>query len=183
MSQTPRILRTRTLARTRVFEIEAVDLEFANGAAVQYERLRGAPQGAVLIVPIRNDDTVLLIREYAAGMERYELGLPKGSIEPGEDILVAANREIQEEVGYAARALTHLTTLTLAPGYSNQRSHVVLARDLYAATAEGDEPEPLQVVPVPLADIASFIMQNHISEARSIAALFMVQHYLQAESR
>jgi ADP-ribose diphosphatase len=116
-------------------------------------------------------------------MERYELGLPKGSIESGEDILAAANREIQEEVGYAARTLTHLTTLTLAPGYSSQHSHLVVARDLYPAPAPGDEPEPLQVVPLPVAQITDFIMQQRISEARSIAALFMVQQLLRAEKQ
>jgi ADP-ribose diphosphatase len=178
MSHPPRIVQTRILARTRLFEIEQVDLQFANGTAVQYERLRGSAGGAVLIVPVLNDDTILLIREYAVGVERYELGPPKGRVEVDEDILSAANREMQEEVGYAARSLVHLTTLTLAPGCSNQQTHVVLARDLYVSPAVGDEPEPLQVIPVRIVDLPQLLTHHELTEARSIAALLLAQQYL-----
>ena len=178
MSHPPRILQTRILARTRLFEIEQVDLQFANGTAVQYERLRGSPRGAVLIVPVLNENTILLIREYAAGVDRYELGLPKGRIEVGEDILDAANREMQEEVGYAAHSLVHLTTLTLAPGYSNQQTHIVIARNLYESSTAGDEPEPLQVIPVRIVDLPATLAHHELTEARSIAALLLAQQHL-----
>ncbi|MDX1813056.1 MAG: NUDIX domain-containing protein, partial [Gammaproteobacteria bacterium] len=96
---TPKILKQSTIAKTRIFEIEQMDLQFSNGVEVQYERLRSNPNGAVLVVPLLDDDTVLLIREYAAGVQRYELALPKGRVENNEDPLDAANREIMEEVG------------------------------------------------------------------------------------
>src|SRR3569833_3916072 len=107
MPQKPRILSAETIARTRLFHVEEVGLEFANGTVVRYERLRSSPFGAVLVVPMLDDDTVLLLREYAAGVHRYELALPKGLIETGEDILEDASREMQEAVGYAARRLEH----------------------------------------------------------------------------
>jgi ADP-ribose diphosphatase len=77
----PRILSSRTVARSRLFHVEELELEFSNGVNTRYERLVGSGRGAVLIVPVMHDDTVLLIREYAAGTDRYELGLPKGRIE------------------------------------------------------------------------------------------------------
>ena len=102
MTSKPQILHVKEVARSRMFRIEQVDLRFANGVETQYERLVGATVGAVLIVPMQDADTVLLAREYAVGVDRYELGLPKGRVERGEDILETANRELMEEMGFAA---------------------------------------------------------------------------------
>ena len=178
MRKMPEILATATVARTRLFHVESVDLRFANGVEVQYERLRSSSGGAVLIVPMLDDDTVLLIREYSAGVHRYELGLPKGRIEAGEDLLLAANRELMEEVGYGARSLEHLTAFSLSPSYMNHQTQIVLARDLFVQTAEGDEPEQIEVVPWKLSQLAILLRRDDCTEARSIAALFMVRELL-----
>jgi len=171
----PQLLRSETLARTRLFHIEQLELRFANGVEVTYERLRGSDKGAVLVVPMLDRDTVLLIREYAAGVGRYELALPKGRLEAGEDILAGANREIMEEIGYGARSLEHLTSLTVAPGYLSHQTHIVLAEDLYPHKIEGDEPEEIEVVPWQLSRLDALLAQQECTEARSIAALFMVR--------
>jgi ADP-ribose diphosphatase len=178
MREKPTILNRQTIAKTRIFHVEQLELRFANGVETQYERLVGSPQGSVLIVPMLDDNTVLLIREYAAGIDRYELALPKGRIEHGEELLSAANREIMEEVGYASNQLHHLTSVTMAPGYSCSYTHVVLARDLYPCTAEGDEPEPIDVVPWKLDELPQLVQRDDCTEARSIAALYMTREYL-----
>ena len=135
-------------------------------------------RGAVLIVPMLDVDTVLLIREYAAGVQRYELALPKGRIEPGEDLIKAANREIMEEIGQAAHTLRHITSLTVAPGYLSHTTHVILAQDLYPCKALGDEPEEIEVVPWKLSQLNELLQCDDCTEARSIAALFMVKELL-----
>src|SRR3546814_13123151 len=66
------------------YRLERLDLEFGNGERRRYERLHGRGHGAVAVVPMLDDDTVLLVREYAAGVHRYELGLVKGRIAAGE---------------------------------------------------------------------------------------------------
>jgi len=176
----PRILSSRTVARSRLFHVEELELQFSNGVSTRYERLVGSGRGAVLIVPVMHDGTVLLIREYAAGTDRYELALPKGRIETGEDLLLAANREIMEEIGYGARTLTHLTSLTVAPGYLSHTTHVVLAQDLHEQRLEGDEPEEIEVVPWPLSDIEQLLSRDDFTEARSIAALYLTRERLKA---
>ena len=178
MRTTPKILATATLAKTRIFHIEQVDLCFSNGVETSYERLKSSSTGAVLIVPMLDDDTVLLIREYAVGMERYELALPKGKVEDGEDILQAANREIMEEVGYGANSLSHVTSLSLAPGYLGHNTHIILARELYPKRLPGDEPEEIEVVPWRLSQLSELLAQNDFTEARSVAALFMTREIL-----
>src|SRR5690606_27675424 len=81
------------------YRMERLDLEFSNGERRQFERLRGRGHGAVAVVPMLDEDTVLLVREYAAGLHRYELGLVKGRVDAGETPLQAADRELKEEAG------------------------------------------------------------------------------------
>lgn len=179
MHPKPKILSRNTLACSRLFQIEALDIEFSNGQKRRFERLkRGEAGGAVLIVPLLDLETVLLIREYAAGLDRYELGLPKGKIDPGENLFEATNRELKEEVGYGAQQLHHLSTLSIAPAYLEHMIDVVIAEQLYPEKLEGDEPEELEVVPWKLNKIDALLATGECSEARSIAALFMTQQYL-----
>ncbi len=178
MAQKPEIISTKTVARTRLFHVERLDLRFSNGREVQFERLRSSSAGAVLVVPMLDRQTVLMIREYAAGVERYELALPKGRMEAGESPQEAANREIMEEVGFGARRIRHIKSLTLAPGYFSHVTHVLLAEDLYPQRREGDEPEAIEVVPWQLDDLTDLITRHECTEARSIAALFLVRDLL-----
>jgi ADP-ribose diphosphatase len=180
MPKKPTLLGKKLLCKTRLFRIESLDLKFSNGEERNYERLaRGQNStGAVIIVPMLNDHTVLLIREYSAGVDRYELGLPKGKIDLGESILDAANRELMEEVGYGARNLNHMTSLSIAPSYLEHMTDVVLARDLYEQKLPGDEPEPLEVVPWSMQELPALFASNECTEARSIAALFLTRDLL-----
>ena len=181
MPAKPRVTGRRLLVETRIFRVEELDLEFSNGEQRRYERLLGSEGGAVLVVPLPDPATILLIREYAAGMDRYELAFPKGRVEPGEDPLAAAAREMREETGYAAGRLQHLQTVTLAPGYLRHTTHIVLARDLYRDPLPGDEPEPIEVVPWPLDRIDELLGRDDFTEARSIAALYRVRDLLRDE--
>lgn len=80
----PQIKHREIVARSRLFKVERLDLTFSNGAERQFERMAGSGRGAVMIVPMLDDNTMVLIREYAAGTHTYELGFPKGLIDPGD---------------------------------------------------------------------------------------------------
>jgi len=174
----PIIHRRETAAKTRIFHVQEMDIEFENGTQVTYERVKSSENGAVLIVPMKDADTVLLIREYAAGVERYELALPKGKVENDEDLLLAANREIKEEIGHGANRLSHINSFTIAPGYISHTTHIILAQDLYPERAEGDEPEELEVIPWSISELDKLFSHEECTEARSIAALYMVRDLL-----
>ena len=163
------------------YRMERLDLEFSNGERRKYERLHGRGHGAVAVVPMLDAETVLLVREYAAGMHRYELGLVKGRIDAGETALQAANRELMEEAGYGARDLLVLRSITLAPVYMSHATDLVLARDLYPQRLPGDEPEELELVPWKLDDIGELILREEFSEGRSIAALFIAREWLRQQ--
>ena len=178
MPNKPTILNIETIATTRVFNIEKMDIQFSNGERREYERLKPAGNGAVLVVPMLDDDTVLMIYEYSGGTDRYELALTKGKIDQGETIIEAANRELSEEIGYAAKKLSFVKTITLAPGYQSNITHIVLAQDLYEASAQGDEPEPLEVVAHKLSELETLVYHSDLTEARTIAALYMAREII-----
>ena len=179
MSKNPIILNKTTIATTRIFHIESLDIQFSNGEIRNYERLaRKTNGGSVLIVPMLDNETVLLIKEYSAGVHRYEIGLPKGKVDPDETFLDAANRELKEEIGFGARKLYHLSTFSLAPSYLEHTTEIIIAQDLYLDKLTGDEPEELEVIPWKINKINELVANEICTEARSIAALFMTLEYL-----
>lgn len=174
----PEILGTQIVAQSRLFKIESVELRFSNGVERTYERMKGGGYGAVMMVPIDDNGDLILIREYAVGTENYELGFPKGAIDQGEPAEVAANRELMEEIGFAARNMVFLKELNLAPSYFSARMQIYIAKGLYPESREGDEPEPLDIVRWPLSRAYELIENNEIIESRAICALLLTLKHL-----
>ena len=180
MRQKPTVLAREIVASSRLFRVEELQLRFSNGVERTYERLvgKGSGYGAVMIVALADAENALLVEEYCGGTDSYELSLPKGLIEPGEDVLAAADRELKEEAGFGARQLEHLTELSLSPGYMSQKIQVVLATDLYEERLEGDEPEPMRLEQVSLHELSSLVQHPQFSEGRALAALYLARDLL-----
>jgi len=177
-NQLPSITNRKQVAKSALFAIEQIDLTFSNGEQRQYERMMGSGRGAVMIVPMIDDETLLLVREYCAGTHSYLLGFPKGLVDEGELPEQAANRELQEEIGYGSEQLQQVTELMMAPAFFDAKMTIYIAKQLYRAKLEGDEPEPLQVVSWPIKDYKELLQQKDFTEARSIAALMLVRDLL-----
>lgn len=174
----PEILAQRAVAQSKLFTIEALDLRFSNGEQRTYERMKPSGRHAVMMVPITAQGDLLLVREYAAGTERYELGFPKGLIDAGESAEQAAVRELKEEIGMGADRLIPLKEVVLAPSYFSSRMTLFIAQDLYSDLLIGDEPEPLEVIRWPLAQAEELLTHLDFSEARSITALLLALRHL-----
>ncbi|MCL7931259.1 ADP compounds hydrolase NudE [Halomonas llamarensis] len=179
--QKPQILARESVAKSRLFHVESLDLRFSNDEERTFERLTGVDRGAVMIVAMPDPEHVLLIREYAAGFEDYVLTLPKGLVDPGEDFVTAANRELMEECGFGAHRIEPLVELSLAPNYMRHRMQVLIATDLYPKRLPGDEPEPLIVETHALEELPMLMMREDFHEARAIAALYIARDKLRAE--
>jgi len=178
MTAFPKKLSQKILAKTRIFTIEETVMQFSNGNTQTFETIAGKSRNAVMIVPMLDDETILLVREYAAAEGAYFLGFPKGAMDQNEDPLGAANRELKEEVGYGAHQLSLLTNWSLSPAYFAARMYIVLAKSLYPEKLEGDEPEPLEVVSWKLSDAEELLSHPEFHESRSVAALLLLMRRL-----
>ena len=158
--------------------VEELDLEFSNGERRVFHRVLARGADAVCVVPLIDDNTVMLVREYAAGVHRYELGLVAGLANPGESAVDAANREMMEEIGYGARKLKVLRALSLSPRFMQHEIQVVVAADLFESKLPGDEPEPLECVPMAWSALEAHMLNDDFSDGRSLAALFIVRAWL-----
>ncbi len=177
MPKKPIVQRVEILAQTRLFRVEGVELQFSNGARCQFERLNKPGGGAVMVLPLL-DDALVLINEYAVGTEQYELGFVKGVIDPGETPKQAANRELQEEIGYAARSIHMIRKMTMTPHYSTAVWYMLLAQDLIADPRQGDEPEPLRQTHWPLDNLGALLEHEQISDVRTLHAVYWLRDYL-----
>lgn len=178
MSEKPAVLHRSIVSRSRLFTVEAVDFRFSNGVERTYERLLPGGSGAVMIVAMLDDEHVALIREFGGGIEEYTLTLPKGAVDLGETLVEAANRELQEEIGYGAEKITFLKHMSLSPSYMKSGIDIFLAQNLYPSKLAGDEPEPLELIKWPLADLHELVMREDCTEGRAIAALYLARDYL-----
>lgn len=167
----PELKAVRTVATTRFFRIEEVDLRFATGEERTYERLPGVGTPAVIVVAVNEVGELMLIREYCAGFHDMQLTLVKGAAVADESLEDAANRELREEIGMGARRMRFVKNLTVAPGHMGFTINVMLATDLYPDPLPADEPQPPELVSWPLARLEELLADAEFREARAIAAL------------
>ncbi|MGP1939252.1 MAG: ADP compounds hydrolase NudE [Arsenophonus sp. ET-DL9-MAG3] len=173
----PKIMNIKNIAKSRLFCIQSINLEFNNGVKRRYERMQPAIHESVLIIPIINNE-LILIREYAVGIEEYELGFPKGAIDKGETAIEAAMRELKEEIGYGTKDIKFLVKLTILPTYFSSKINIFIAQNLYEEKIKGDEPEPLEQIRWSIENMMQLLDVKDFNEARNISALFYAQRYL-----
>lgn len=165
----------RVIFKTKLFTIKDIDLQFEN-KKVTYQIIER--KNSALIVPINSSNELILVREYFYAIDEYQLGLPKGRIDDGHDELTTANKELQEEIGFKAGKLDRLGIVTLSPGYSTQKTYLLLARDLTESKMKGDEEEELEIVTYPFDKFEDLVDQGKITDARMIAALYLARKFL-----
>lgn len=159
-----------------VLNVDRVTLP--NGATVDLEVIRHP--GAAAIVPMKDDGTVILIRQFrhAAGGFIYEI--PAGKLHPGEDPRDCAARELEEEIGYRASSFELLTSIFTAPGFTDEVIHIYKGTGLTKGRQKLDHDEVLNVVELPIEKAIAQIQGGTIRDGKTIVGLQAV--YLQMRS-
>jgi ADP-ribose pyrophosphatase len=133
--------------------------------------------GAVVIVPMIDDNTVLLIRNKRYAVDQILLELPAGTLEPKEPPINCAGRELLEETGYLAKKLKPLASFYTSPGILSEKMHAFVAYDLQKKQAALEEGEEIELEPVPLGGAIQMIKNGEICDAKTIAALLMFERF------
>jgi len=160
---------TKNIYTGRVVTLNIDTVRLPNGLTVDLETIRHP--GAAAVVPMKDDGTVVLIRQFrhAAGGFIYEI--PAGKLNPGEDPLHCAARELEEEVGYRAATLSLLSSIFTAPGFADEVIHVYKATGLTQGRQQLDRDEVLEVIEMPLREAIEKIEDGTIRDSKTIVGL------------
>jgi ADP-ribose pyrophosphatase len=136
--------------------------------------------GAAMVVPVLDGDTIVLVRQYRYPARRHFIEIPAGKIEPGEDPLVTAQRELAEECGYTAGSWRHLATIYPCIGYSDERIELYLARELAPVDRGPDHDEFIEVLLLPIEEALTWVEQGKITEVKAIIGLMWAEKILRS---
>ena len=167
---------TRSVFHGRIIDVRVDTIRLPNGRETTREIVDHAP--SICVVPVDDDNNVLMVRQYRKPTESFLLEVPAGGIEEGEEPEASARRELQEEIGHTAANLTELTAFYLAPGWATEYMYAYLATGLTPARLDADEDEFIEVVRVPLSEIPDRIADGAIRDAKSVASLLLAMRSL-----
>lgn len=159
----------RNIYTGKVVTLNVDTVQLPNGVTIDLETIRHP--GAAAVVPIKDDGTVVLIRQFrhAAGGFIYEI--PAGKLSPGEEPLHCAARELEEEVGYRASSFELLSSIFTAPGFADEVIHVYKATGLTQGRQQLDRDEVLEIVEMPLEQAIRRIQDGTIRDGKTIVGL------------
>lgn len=163
--------RKRVAYRGKAFYVVTENITLPNGATSELDLLKHP--GASAIVAMPDPKTVILIHQYRHAVQEHIWEIPAGTLDPEEEPLDCAMRELTEETGYSAETWEKLGEIVPVPGYSDERIHLYLAGGLETGTQQLDDGEWLEVHQVPLSESIEMIRTGKIIDGKTITGLLL----------
>lgn len=154
------------------FDVEAVDVVNEKQEKKRMEYVKHP--GAVVILPMLNDQTIIMIRNYRFAVDEILWELPAGTLEPGEEPIETAKRELIEETGYRAASMHKMTSFYTSPGICNEKMYAFLAKDLNFVGQNLDEDEEITVEKMTVKDVLDLVKKGEIRDGKTLVTLM---HY------
>jgi ADP-ribose pyrophosphatase len=170
LSDCPQILSSTEVFAGRVF---AVTVDTIREGDKTYQREVVHHPGSAVIIPLFEDGTIALVRQYRHPAVRYLLEAPAGTLERGEVPEEGAARELEEELGYVAGRLEKLSEFFVSPGFCEEKMWVYLATDLAETRQQLEDDEILEVVRIPFSQVLSMITTGEIEDAKTIIGVML----------
>jgi ADP-ribose pyrophosphatase len=160
---------TKNIFNGKVITLNIDTVTLPNGVTIDLEIVRHP--GAAAVVPLKDNETVILIKQFrhAAGGFIYEI--PAGKLHPGEDPRDCAVRELEEEIGYRAGNLTLLSSIFTAPGFTDEVIHIYRGTELSRGRQNLDRDEVLEIVEVSLEQAIEMMRAGEIRDAKTMVGL------------
>lgn len=173
--QTKRIDR-KEVYKGKIFTVTEDTIQFEDGKIAKWDLV--VHNGASAIVPLTEDNKVILVKQYRNAEDGEVLEIPAGKLEKGEDPLVCAARELEEEIGYKSSNIEKICAMYTAVGFSDEKLHLYLATDLIQSEQNLDEDEYIQIVKYPIAEAVQMIFKGEIKDSKTIVGLLSVNEML-----
>lgn len=163
----------------RVFDVTVENVTLPNGFTTDLTLIHHP--GASAIVALTDDLHVLMLKQYRHAIGGYIWEIPAGTLDSGEDPLLCARRELEEETGHSARHYDWLTAITPVPGYSDEKIDIYLARGLSLSSQNLDNDEVLEVHSLALEQVLRMIAAGEIRDAKTIVGIVLTHLRLYPE--
>ena len=167
MSKKPTILSSQTRYTGPAFTIVEKELAINDSLTVTHATV--VHSGAVVIIPVQSDGSLLLVRQYRPSIDSYIEEFPAGTLKTNEPIEEAANRELSEEVGFYAQTLHSLGSLYPVPGFCDEIQHGYLAMGLIPRQLPSDPDEFIEIVSKTTSEFEAQIISGYFQDSKSIA--------------
>ncbi|HEU4931195.1 MAG TPA: NUDIX hydrolase [Pyrinomonadaceae bacterium] len=166
----PKIINSEKVFEGRVFN---VTVDTVTEGEQTYKREVVHHSGSAVIIPVHDDGTVVLVRQYRHPAVRYLLEAPAGTLAERERPEVGAARELEEELGLVAERLEKLSEFFVSPGFLEEKMWVFLATELSEGKQRLDDDEILDIVRLPIAEALEMITSGEIQDAKTIIGLML----------
>ncbi|CAN5698812.1 NUDIX hydrolase [soil metagenome] len=166
----PKVLSTEKIYEGKVFDISIAEID-DNG--IEYKREIVEHKGSAVIVPVFEDNRVALVKQYRHAAGDYLLEIPAGTLEKGEDALIGAKRELEEEIGVTSDNIEKLVEFYVSPGFLTEKMIVFLATNLKAGKQNLEVDEILTIEKLTFAEAFEKIRSNEIKDAKTICGLIL----------
>ena len=172
---TPQHELPKTISSQKVFDgrVFNVTVDTVREGELTYQREVVHHGGSAVIVPVFDDGTVALVRQYRHPVVRYLLEAPAGTLADGERPETGAERELQEELGLIAGSMEKLSEFFVSPGFCEEKMWVYLATELIQGQQRLEEDELLEVVRLPISEALEMITSGEIQDAKTIIGLML----------
>ncbi len=162
-------VRSRLLHRGRHFSFYQDEVELPEGRRTVRDIVRHP--GAVAILPVLPDRRIVLVKQYRYATRKMLLEIPAGTLEPGEQPLECARRELREETGYEAGEMVNLLSCFMAPGYSSEAIHFFIARGLKEVGNDLEQDEEIEIETLMLEEAVNKVEENGIEDAKTVIGI------------
>jgi ADP-ribose pyrophosphatase len=168
-------LKENTIGSRRIYDGRTINLRvdtvtLPDGKAATREIVEHP--GAVSIVPVLEDGTVILVNQFRAPINKITLEIPAGKLEPGESPEACAARELEEETGFTAGKLVHKATFYTTPGFSDEIMYLFIATQLQPTGAHPDEDEFLALERIKLEVLLEMADRGEINDAKTLVGIY-----------
>ncbi|MEY9978676.1 NUDIX domain-containing protein [Lysinibacillus sp. RC79] len=155
----------------KIVKLQVDDVTLPNGNVAKREIIKHP--GAVAVIAVTDEGKLVLVEQYRKALERSIIEIPAGKLEPGEEPIVTARRELEEETGYGAQSLTYLQAFATSPGFADEIIHLFVAKDLYKIEnkADLDEDEFVELLEVSLEEAGQMVADERIFDAKTAFAV------------
>ncbi|ADK67165.1 NUDIX hydrolase [Olsenella uli DSM 7084] len=150
----------------RIFNVDRLRVRMPDGREALRDVVRHP--GAVAVVALTDDGRICLVRQYRTALGRVTVELPAGKLDPGEDPLDCAVRELAEETGVRAERMAFLTTIATSAGFADELIHIYMATGLRVTRSSPDDDEFINVDLVPLSELVDAVLDGRIEDAKTV---------------